>query len=191
MADGNTANYNWVKPEVGASAATWGAKLNADLDDIDADLKAVEEGADLPGFIANRNGTPQGSLNAGTATGNKIRFDNVVRNDGSHYDGVTNFRFTPPEGVYRVTLSVATSTGTGNESHAAQIWKNGALEAESNYFASGMFAGPGNPRLEVTKDIEFNGADYVEAFVYLPTGTTAISGINNITFFSAYRVRGA
>jgi hypothetical protein len=48
MADSFTANYNWTKPDVGASDDTWGDKWNTNLDGIDAQLRTVEDGVTGP-----------------------------------------------------------------------------------------------------------------------------------------------
>ncbi len=42
MADSLTANYELVKPEVGASGNTWGGKNNANADAIDTLIKAID-----------------------------------------------------------------------------------------------------------------------------------------------------
>src|SRR5215469_3674121 len=43
MADTVTTNYGWTKPQISGSSDTWGTKLNADLDSIDAQVFANQQ----------------------------------------------------------------------------------------------------------------------------------------------------
>lgn len=52
MAETLTANYGWTKPDPGASPNTWGATLNSDLDKIDAQVFANQQGLSPVGSMA-------------------------------------------------------------------------------------------------------------------------------------------
>lgn len=51
MAD--TANYGWTKPTVASDDSIWGTILNTALDDIDTDVKAVQDTADAASTTAS------------------------------------------------------------------------------------------------------------------------------------------
>jgi len=124
--------------------------------------------------------TNQTGVAANTET--LLNFDNALLNKGGYFD-VTTGRFTPPAGLYSLSVMMIYIGAQDNERGAALIRKNG-VQVKSHYRAA---AGTQNTSLSVSGIFEANGTDYFEAAVLIAgSGTKTIFNLAQYTHFQGH-----
>jgi len=177
MADTTTTNYGLTKPEVGASEDTWGAKVNTDMDLVDAQMKVNANAIAATVTVANAALPKAG----GTMTGDTLHGDNVKAKFGDsgdlsiYHSGSASFITDSGSGGLILRGSTYVALQGLNGENGVLVNENGAVDLRYDNSTKLDTTSTG---VDVTGVVTADGL-VVDGSVALPMPSYSSGGISN------------